>query len=470
MRHRADVRPHALGQDLPLVYHDALQQCGVGALRHRQIAVAAHTERDGALVGRVTTDALVPEGAQDLSVGRVVPRPAAMALPLLLRAQHGLVVRSTHHDAVLVGQPRVQRVVLVEGVGPHRRPEVVALEPEDQLKDLRVELAVVVAELLLDPARERGRLVVQKDAAVLHSRRALDVRARLHVQGAPPLDRHIGPPVPGRYADLLGQVVDAVDRAALVAAGDHQRAGDTGQRLRHHLDHEGFPLALDDLDVELAFLGESIDDSAFAQGADKDRVRARAVLGLREPWYAAGHALDVGLQVLCSAHHAWPLVPVDVDVGERLSSRDDEAGRSGCKLDVALLANGKGLWRQKQRTKKRAQCACASDPIRCSPQRAPAASSANAHSTDTGHDDHWAVPWTFLAIVPRGSRAVPAPPWSAILACLARPIPRDASSGPVHTGPDRWSGPGRLLPHQPRMCSEAGRGQAAVKGVRSVWN
>ena len=124
---------------------------------------------------------------------------------------------------------RVQRVVVVERVAPHRRPQVVALQAQDQLEDVRVELAVEAAELLARPAGERRRLVVDEDAAVPHRRLAAACSGRRATNSARWLPhRHVGPPVPGRDADLLRQVVDAEDRAALVAAGDDQRAVDAG--------------------------------------------------------------------------------------------------------------------------------------------------------------------------------------------------------------------------------------------------
>ena len=114
---------------------------------------------------------------QRLGVGRVVPRAGAVPLPFLLRAQHRLVMRGAHDDAVLVGELGVQRIVFVEGVVPHRRPEVVGLQPQQQFEDFRIELVVVVSVLLLHPAGERGSLVVEKDAAIFHRRAGL-VRTR----------------------------------------------------------------------------------------------------------------------------------------------------------------------------------------------------------------------------------------------------------------------------------------------------
>ena len=48
--------------------------------------------------------------------------------------------------------------------------------------------------------------------------------------------RHVGPPVPGRDADLLREIVDAEDRPALVAAGDDEDARRRPARAARRLD------------------------------------------------------------------------------------------------------------------------------------------------------------------------------------------------------------------------------------------
>jgi len=58
-----------------------------------------------------------------------------MPLPLLLRAQQRLVMRGAHDDAVLVGELGRQRIVLVEGVVPHRRPQIVRLQSKCRLQN-----------------------------------------------------------------------------------------------------------------------------------------------------------------------------------------------------------------------------------------------------------------------------------------------------------------------------------------------
>ena len=96
-------------------------------------------------------------------------------VPFLLRAQHRLLVRGAHDNAVFIRQARVGRIVFVERVVPHRRPKVIAFQPQDHLKDLRVEPAVVIGDPLghrrigtgrdrpefgHDPIRQVGCLVI----------------------------------------------------------------------------------------------------------------------------------------------------------------------------------------------------------------------------------------------------------------------------------------------------------------------
>ena len=173
----------------------------------------------------------------------------------------------------------VERVVLGEGAPPHRGPQVVGLEPQHHLEDLGVEGAVEAARVAGGEARaegggcpgaERGVLVVDEEPAVLHRGRALRVRARQHVQRVLPPRRHVVPVVPGRDADAPRDVVGAVDRAALVAARDHEGALHAGQRVLDDLLQRGLPPALDRRDVELPRGDEAVDQPAAADGADQD--------------------------------------------------------------------------------------------------------------------------------------------------------------------------------------------------------
>ena len=170
---------------------------------------------------------------------------------------------------------RVQRIVIGKGVAPHGGPQIVALHAKDQLEHLLVDEVVHAAELLACPAGERRRFVVDEDAAVLHGGLALGVHAGRDEQLRLMRRRHVGPPVPGRYADLRRHVVHTVDRAALVAAGNHERAVHPGHGLLDRLHDERFPLSGDRRRVDLLLARQPVDDWAFAQRADNHHLLAR---------------------------------------------------------------------------------------------------------------------------------------------------------------------------------------------------
>ena len=311
--HRGRVLAQLLLDERALVAHDALQQVDVGAFRHRLVAVAAHRHRDHLLVVARVAQALGPERAQGVGVAAVVPRTLAVADPLLVGAHHRLVVRGAHHDAHGVGQLAVALVVVVEGRAPHGGPQVVGAHAQHQFEQLLVELAVVAAEALPGPVGERRRFVVQEDAAVLDHRLVHQARIHRDAQGGMARHRHVGPPVPGRDADLFRQRVDAVNGAALVAAGDDQGALHAGQRVRHRLDEKTFPLARQRARIDPALPGQFIDEGVAAEGADDDYVAPRCA-GL--PFgRLARHLLDVALQVTRCAQHAGEVVLAHHDRG-----------------------------------------------------------------------------------------------------------------------------------------------------------
>jgi hypothetical protein len=147
----------------------------------------------------------------------------------------------------------VERVVLGERPAPHRRPQVVGLQPQHGLEDLGVEVRVEAAGIAGRLARarstrgrpgaERRVLVVDEEPAVLHRRRALAVPPRQHVHLVLPGGRHVVPPVPGRDADPGRDVVRAVDRAALVAARDDEGPRTPGIGRSTTALQRGLPLA-----------------------------------------------------------------------------------------------------------------------------------------------------------------------------------------------------------------------------------
>src|ERR1019366_1612698 len=148
----------------------------------------------------VALDAFLPKLAQHLGILSVVPQTLAVPLPFLLGPQHRLVMRSAHHDAPLVSDLGIQRIVLIEGVAPHGGPKIVALQSKDQLEDLFIELVIVSAVLLLHPAAQRRRFVVEEDTAILHLGFALAVLAGFHEEGILVYYRNVRPKIPGRNA------------------------------------------------------------------------------------------------------------------------------------------------------------------------------------------------------------------------------------------------------------------------------
>ena len=153
-------------------------------------------------------------------------------------------MRCAHDDAIFVGQFGIQRIVFVERIVPHGRPEIICLQPQEQLEDLLVKFVIVAADILAltQPVRAR-RLVIEKDAAIFHGRRALDICAGLHEERILVADGHIRPPIPRRNADLLREIVDAVNGPALVAARNHQRGGNPRQRIFNYLQNKRFPFS-----------------------------------------------------------------------------------------------------------------------------------------------------------------------------------------------------------------------------------
>ena len=168
--------------------------------RHRRVIRAAQADGDEAFVIPVPPDAFAPEIFENVRVFGVIPGAECLQVtpvPFLLRPQHRLLVRGAHDDAVFIRQPGILRIVFVEGVVPHGRPEIIALQPQNQLEQLRVKLVVVIgharrngriragrdrAEFVGDPIAQIRRFVVQENAAIFHRRRALHKFSSLHKQ------------------------------------------------------------------------------------------------------------------------------------------------------------------------------------------------------------------------------------------------------------------------------------------------
>lgn len=97
--------------------------------------IPAHPDRPHILKRPRALRALHPELVDRLVVRGVVPRARPEQVPLDRDgAHHRLLVARAHHDPVQVRECLVLRVVHAERATPLRRPEVVALQAQDEIE------------------------------------------------------------------------------------------------------------------------------------------------------------------------------------------------------------------------------------------------------------------------------------------------------------------------------------------------
>ncbi len=186
-----------------------------------------------------------------------------------------LAVGGAHHDRPLIGQDHIlmHRAELDRAV-VHGRPEVVALEAKNQLVHLFIGFGANVAELgikrLGGPRLKTPILVIDENASVLHVRRTLLERAGLDVKRFLRIRSDVRPPVPWRNADLLRQFKHPKRRAAPIASGDDQRLLDAREGIIDDLYDVRLPLAAHAFNIDLAVIGELIDQLALPERTDQN--------------------------------------------------------------------------------------------------------------------------------------------------------------------------------------------------------
>ena len=126
-----------------------------------------------------------------------------------------------------------------------------------------------------------------------------------------PDDGHVRPPIPGRYADHPRQIIGAVDRAALVAADDHQRLRDAWQRVGDRLDDERLPCAANARDVELAAGDHRVDQRAMADRADQNDPLGQPRAVADDLRRRSRHATDIGGKIARGAADSRQIVRID---------------------------------------------------------------------------------------------------------------------------------------------------------------
>ena len=160
-----------------------------------------------------------------------------------MRAHEGFVVGGTDHDAIFIGQNRILWIIVVKGIAPHGWPQEITFEAEDEFKDFFVKLMVETTKLFFGPTRKGRSFIVDKNAPIFYFGFAERVTARPNVKCSFGFDRHIGPPIPWRNANLGGDIVGTEDRAAFVAAYDHQCLIDVRKWFVYSLYQKRLPLA-----------------------------------------------------------------------------------------------------------------------------------------------------------------------------------------------------------------------------------
>ncbi len=217
-----------------------------------------------------------------------------------------------------------------------------ALQAQQQLEDSRVEEVAEAARLLAGPAAQGRRLVVEEDAAVPDRRLTAQAATRARVECVLVPHRHVRPPVPGRDADRLRDVVDSEDRPALVAPGHDQRPGDPGPGPGDRLDERRFPATPDLGDVELPRSNQAVDLAAPAQGADDHDLGGRWPLVLLQDRTEARDAPYVFLEIGRGTQDPGVVARVDQDRGRDTAGRQTHgAGRRCCIDEGAFPERGR---------------------------------------------------------------------------------------------------------------------------------
>ena len=223
MRHVRGFLASHLSEQFALLLHDLLHQPYAGLVFHCLVTVATHAHGVHRLPRLGTLHTTTPEVHHLVVVSGEAPLAVTLAaLPVLLGQCHRLVVRGAHHDAHPVGKNTILRVVVIEGTAPHGGPHVVGLQTQQQFEYVLVHLGIDAAELLVAPVAKRGPLVVDEYTSVSHFGLAVGIYTSFYIYVILMPCGDVGPPVPRRYSHLARQFVDAVDGAALVAAGNHQ--------------------------------------------------------------------------------------------------------------------------------------------------------------------------------------------------------------------------------------------------------
>ena len=175
LRYSGRVFPMYTSENFTLSFNHIRQHSHVLLIRaasHGHIPITAHSDGHDTFVLTAPFRPFDEERINAFFISGVIPRPYFFP-PLgiiLMRTHHRLMMGSAHHDAHIVCQLSVRRVILIKRTGPHGRPHVVGFQPEQQFEHMGIKATVEPTELRGCPTAKARPFVVQENATVFHFR------------------------------------------------------------------------------------------------------------------------------------------------------------------------------------------------------------------------------------------------------------------------------------------------------------
>ena len=248
-----------LGQHIALRLEDLreghLLSLHGGDALHRTVVDATHAERiDLRHAGRFL-DTLLPKAQHLGAVGVPVVVALAAQCPFAgdIAAQR-LAMAGADEDAVLCGK-LTAAVGEEEGMRArvHRRPIEVGAQTQEKFEDaargLRAHLPAGCGLVVGGrPGCEAPVLVVDEDSAIGDIRRLTSDKTLRQHQLLLGLGVHVGPPLPGRHAQLAREFHDAIGGAIDIAAGNDEGA------VGGHLHDESLALSIKPREIQVGLL------------------------------------------------------------------------------------------------------------------------------------------------------------------------------------------------------------------------
>src|SRR5690606_31778917 len=238
-------------------------------IAHRFIPVTTHGNRHKSFPIFGPFHTTPPKFLKSFLILAIIPAPIiTMSLPFRLRTRHRLVVRSTYHNAHLIGECPDLWIVVVKSNHPHGWPKKVTFQAQKQFKNGFVKLAIVSIKGMVDPTRQSRIFVVQKDATVLYCRLAVGIYTWLDVEIRLTFYRHIGPIIPRRHTHLFRQFIDPIDRSAFVAPRYDQCGSYPWSWLLNRRNDEFLPLSFQLFPRKQSFSQQAIDRCRLPNRSD----------------------------------------------------------------------------------------------------------------------------------------------------------------------------------------------------------